>query len=86
MNLHFVEITHSQYAQLALDAFFTRPILNSSDFLKITHIENRGTANSLLRILVQNDVIRVLREGAGRSPAIYAFPELINVAEGKKVI
>lgn len=85
MKLHFVEITHSQYAQLALDAFFTRPILNSSDFLKMTRIENRGTANSILRNLAQNDMIRVLREGAGRSPAIYAFPALINIAEGKEV-
>ena len=86
MKDRFVEITHSQYAQTALDAFFNKPILNSSDFLHITRIENRGTANTLLRGLVHERVIKILREGVGRSPSIYCFPSLINISEGKDVI
>lgn len=86
MKDRFVEVTHSQYALTALDAFFNKPILNGSDFLNITRIENRGTANTLLRALVREDVIKILREGAGRSPAIYYFPSLINISEGKEVI
>lgn len=77
----FVEVTHSQYAQTALDAFFNKPILNGSDFLNITCIENRGTANTLLRALVREGEIKILREGAGRSPTIYCFPSLINISD-----
>lgn len=86
MKTLFVEVTHSQYSLTALDAFFNKPILNSSDFLKITCIENRGTANTILRNLMRENIILLLREGSGRSPAIYAFPALINITEGKKVL
>ncbi|MCJ7600491.1 MAG: Fic family protein [Desulfobulbaceae bacterium] len=86
MKVRFVDVTHSQYAQTALDAFFNKPILNGSDFLNITSIGNRGTANTLLRALVTSGVIKVLREGAGRSPTLYCFPSLINISEGKEVI
>ncbi|MDA3971263.1 MAG: Fic family protein [Desulfobulbaceae bacterium] len=86
MKVLFVGITHSQYAQTTLDAFFNKPILNSSDFLKITEINNRGTANTILRALVHEEVISVLREGSGQSPAIYCFPSLINISEGQDVI
>ena len=86
MKVHFANITHSQYAQTTLDAFFNRPILNSSDFLKISHIDNRGTANGILRSLVEDGVLQIIREGSGRTPAIYVFPALINIAEGKVVV
>lgn len=85
MKSRFVEITHSQYAIAALDAFFTRPIISSKDFLALTGMENRGTANALLRILVNEGVIQVIRQAAGRRSAIYAFPDLINISEGRDV-
>ncbi len=85
MKTRFVDITHSQYAVAALDAFFTRPIINSGDFLSLSRMENRGTANTLLRSLVSEGLIRVIREGAGRRAAIYAFPALINISEGRPV-
>ncbi|MEQ8209407.1 MAG: Fic/DOC family N-terminal domain-containing protein [Lacipirellulaceae bacterium] len=86
MKSQVVEATHSQYASAVLDAFFNRPVLNSGDFSKLSGIENRGTANNLLRALTDQGVIRVLRQGSGRRPAIYAFADLINIAEGKKVL
>jgi len=85
MKARFVDITHSQYASAALDAFFTRPIINSRSFLDLSRMENRGTANALLRGLVNEGVIRVAREAAGRRPAIYIFPALINICEGREV-
>lgn len=81
----FVEATHSQFAQAALDAFFRRPILNSSDFQTLTKITNRGTAAALLKALEQHGLILMLRKGAGRSPSRYAFPRLINIAEDRTV-
>jgi Fic family protein len=85
MKLQFAEVTHSQYAVVALDAFFNRPILNGSDFLSLTNITNRGTANDILRSLVHADVIKILRKGSGRRPTIYLFPSLLNVSEGQEV-
>lgn len=85
MKTAFVEATHSQFAQAALDAFFRKPILNSREFQKFTALANRGTAATLLRNLEQSELIRVLRRGAGRSPSRYVLPRLINIAEGRTV-
>ena len=77
--------THSQYSVAALDAFFTRPILNSGAFIKISGIENRGTANGMLKSLIKDDLITTVREGSGRRPSIYALPSLINISEGREI-
>ena len=31
-------------------------------------------------------ILKELRPGAGRRPAVLSFPELINIAEGRKVL
>lgn len=85
MKQRFVDATHSQFALPALDAFFSRPIMNASDFSRISEIDNRGTANGLLRALQQNELISVLRPGAGRRPTIFALPSLLNITEGRVV-
>jgi len=85
MKLRFVESTHSQFALQALDAFFSKPIMNASDFVKISRIDNRGTANGILRSLLQDELISMLRQGSGRMPAIYAFHALLNISEGREV-
>ncbi len=43
------------------------------------------TAKRILNTLTENEVLKIVRESSGRKPAIYAFPELINTAEGKEV-
>ena len=43
------------------------------------------TSKRILSVLLKNGVLKIIRESSGRKPAIYAFPELINTAEGKKV-
>lgn len=45
----FIDITHSQFAIPLLDAFFQKPILDSSTALKIAKIPNRVTGNVLLK-------------------------------------
>jgi Fic family protein len=85
MKKRFQGATHSQFSVAALDALFTRPIINSNDFIDLSGIRNRGTANTILRTLVYHKLITVVREGAGRSPTIYAFPPLVNIAEGTEV-
>uniref|UniRef100_UPI0035CC6805 Fic family protein n=1 Tax=uncultured Sphingomonas sp. TaxID=158754 RepID=UPI0035CC6805 len=81
----FVEVTHSQYAMAAVDAFFTRPIISATAFAETAGFNNRVTANNMLRQLEAAGRIRRIREGGGRTASIYAFPALINIAEGRPV-
>lgn len=86
LKTRFIDVTHSQYAIPALDAFFNSPILNSVYFAQISGIPNKITANDLLRKLVSFDILSILRKGRGRKPSVYVLPDLINIAEGKKVL
>ena len=86
MKVTFADIVHSQYTVATLDAFFNKPIINSSAFLKDSGIENRGTANTLLRRLTEAGVIHIHKAGSGRTPTIYVFPQLINITEGRNVL
>lgn len=79
------EITRSQYSLQALDAIFARPIFQTGDFVERTGIAKQ-TAMPMLRHLREAGVLKTIRESSGRRPAILAFPELLNVAEGKKVM
>jgi len=81
----FRDVTKSQYSQAALDAFFKKPIISSTDFLSLSGMTNRGTANALLKSLLEAEQIIALKAGAGQSPSIYAFPALINITEGKQL-
>jgi Fic family protein len=85
MKERFVSATHSQFAVATLDAFCNRPIINSSDFITLSGVDNRGYANRILRNLVKEGLLHIVREGSGRRAAIYAFPELINIVEGEDV-
>ena len=80
-----VEITHSQFAMGAVDAFFSQPVISGSKFAQAAGFANRVTANNMLRQLKAGNVIVRIREGAGRQPAIYALPALINIAEGRPI-
>ena len=82
----FIDVTHSQYAVPALDTFFKIPIINTVEFYKLSGIPNRMTANNLLRKLVDSQSIILLKQGQGRQPSVYAMPNLINIAEGRKVL
>ena len=86
LKQRFIEATHSQFAIPALDAFFTRPILNATDFARHAGIENRVTANGILKQIQEERLIIRLRKSSGQTPAVFALPDLINIAEGRKVI
>ncbi len=82
----FIKTTRSQHAIPALDAFFKKPVINTVDFIQLSHIPNKVTAGALLRKLSEAGLVRILKKGRGRSPAIYVLPELVNIAEGKEVV
>lgn len=75
------EVTHSQYAVRALDWMFSRPIFRSSDFVASAEIP-RPTATRILRVVRDGGLLGELHPAAGRRAAIFAFRELLNIAEG----
>jgi Fic family protein len=76
------EITRSQYAVRALDWFFGHPIFKTSDFVATAAIP-RPTAIRILRLMRDGGLLREIRPSSGRRPAVLAFPELLNIAEGR---
>lgn len=80
----FVDLTHSQHAVEALDFLFMRPIFQASAFTIESGIP-RATANRILKTLRDNGLFRVIRQSEGRRPAVLAFRELLNIAEGREV-
>jgi hypothetical protein len=85
MGRDIAELTHSQYAGLAVDFLFSRPIFSSSHFVEMAGIP-RQTALRFLGALRDAQVLRTMRGGSGRRPAIFAFPALMNIAEGRVVL
>jgi Fic family protein len=81
MKTHFPELTHSQYAIHALDWVFERPIFKSSDFVRSSSIPN-PTAKRILTVLKDEGILKEIQAGSGRRAATFAYPELLNIAEG----
>lgn len=80
-----VDLTRSQYAIHALDWIFSRPIFKSTDFIASAEIP-AATARRLLAVLrTESLVLRELVPGRGRRAGSYVFPELLNIAEGKRI-
>ena len=85
MKQKIQETTHSQHTIQVLDQLFKRPTFKTSDFIKETGIQ-KATAMTILRQLKESDVLKEMRPGSGRRPAVLIFPDLLNVAEGKVVL
>ncbi len=81
MKQHIVAWTHSQYAMHTLEWIFERPIFKATDFVRSSGIP-QTTAQRMLSILKERNVLREIRAGRGRRAAMLAYPELLNVAEG----
>ena len=80
-----VEVTHSQFSMATVNALFERPVISSTMFADLAGFNNRVTANNMLRQLEAENLVTRIREGGGRTPAVYAFPELVNIAEGRDI-
>ena len=78
------ELTHSQYALHILDFIFERPIFRSTELAKTGKVPV-PSAKKVLSNLSNANIIKVLRESSGRRAAVFAFTELLNIAEGRKV-
>lgn len=81
-----IEQTRSQFAIQALDFMFQLPIFKSTDFVQRTDIPESSAKRILSQLKDHPGLLTVQREGKGNQPAIYAFRDLINVAEGAVVL
>ena len=77
-----VEQTRSQYAVRALDWMFVRPVFRSSDFASSVDIP-APTATRILRVVRDAGMLREVRQSSGRRPAVLAFTELLDIADGQ---
>jgi Fic family protein len=78
-----VGATRSQYAVRALDWMFVRPIFKTPDFVASADIPEH-TARGIVRALRAHGMLIEIVPSAGRAPAILAFAELLNIAEGRQ--
>ena len=85
MKVRVTELTHSQHSLAILDAIFDRPIFQTADFITRSQIP-KPTAATVLKKLKDAGILIPLRESSGSRPAILAFSELVNQAEGRKVL
>lgn len=79
-----VGLTHSQYSPHALDWIFERPIFKSSDFVESAGIP-APTARRILSLFRDHGLLKTLEEPSGRKAGVYAFAQLLNIAEGRDV-
>ena len=83
MKRRVADLTKSHHAIRVLDWIFERPVFSGSDFAAATGISTR-TARRILNVLREGGVLRVALPGRGRRTAILAFPNLLNLAEGRE--
>jgi Fic family protein len=76
--------THSQYAIVALDFLFSQPVFSSTHFVADARIP-APTARRILKLCHEKGLLKPLREASGRRSGVFAFPELLNIAEGRSV-
>jgi Fic family protein len=78
------DYTHSQHCVRAVDFIFQTPIFTAPSFTNHSKIP-KPTAARILSVMRKKKILIPLRKGMGRRAGIYAFRELLNIAEGKNV-
>lgn len=77
MKPRFAELLASKYAVAALDYLFTHPVFSNSRFTRSAGIPQQ-TAARFSRVLLQEGLLQVVREPAGRRSAVYRFEPLMQ--------
>ena len=77
MKPRFADLLASKYGMAALDYLFTNPVFSNSRFTKNAGIPQQ-TAARFSRVLLQEGLLQVVREPAGRRSAVYRFEPLMQ--------
>jgi Fic family protein len=78
MKPRFAELLSSKYAIAALDYLFKNPVFSNSRFTRTANIPSQ-TAARFTRVLLQEGLLQVVREAAGRRSAMYRFEPLMKL-------
>lgn len=85
----FRNATHSEYSHLLLDCVFEMPIFTRPQIIeKMKEKENTCqdmTVRNLLNQVIDAGLVRKVREGSGRKPAVFELEKLLRLASGKGV-
>ena len=80
MRTKIKDLTRSQYTNDILDSLFDKPIFRSSDIQKRTNIPKQ-TLMPISKQLMDAKIIVTVREAKGRTPAVFKFPQLLEISE-----
>lgn len=83
LKVRVIELTHSQFAVILLDAIFERPIFSTSQLARIANMPSRPMLINLLKRLEGGGVLRTLVEGSGRRPQMLICDELMGLCEAR---
>jgi precorrin-2 methylase len=72
----------SKYAPSVIELMFAFPVFSSAQLTGAYKVP-KDSAKRILDRLQEGGTVRVVREGSGRRPALYTFPRLIELAEGR---
>lgn len=78
MQIRFRKVLGSQWHVAALNYMFSRPIFRTGQFRAGSGIPE-GTANRIVRILIESDILRVIVPASGRRPATISFEPLMQI-------
>lgn len=77
-QIRFRELLNSQWAPLAVDYVFAKPVFRNSAFTASAGIPSQ-TAHRISRILVEDGTLRIVQPASGRRPALLAFDPLLEI-------
>jgi Fic family protein len=86
LKTRLIELTHSRYAVPLLDHLFDQPIFQSGQLTRHKQMPSVPTVMQMLKRLRKANILKTVRKGSGRRGEIFAFVELLNLCEGKKVM
>ncbi len=86
LRTKLIELTHSRYAVPLLDRLFDQPIFQSNQLTRHGRMPSLPTVMQMLRRLRKANILKTVRKASGRRAEIFAFVELLNLCEGKKVM
>ena len=84
LKTYVADLTRSQHAIRAVNFIFGNPIFTAPQFAQFSTIP-RPTAARILGLLREKSLLVTLRPGKGRRSGVYAFRDLLNIAEGEEV-
>lgn len=86
LKTRLIELTHSRYAVPLLDHLFDQPIFQSNQLTRYKHMPSVPTVMQMLGRLRKAGILKTVRKGSGRRAEIFAFVELLNLCEGKRLM